>query len=747
MNASKQNSKWVLRKQARADRIPEVEWKRHKDYLCRLYEQHTLKAVIDIMAKEHRFEPRCAVLIQPHNHTSIDGPSERQLNYKFEQWGRNKYGKRLCPKQDTHSESSLQQTEFPDPFAASSDCKSSEESSEESGYVQENYLLWEDDWSTRLFNEPSSILPGETLEPTSVKSPSIKGKSTSSNSQDGSNRSDAPSWTCHEHIDRTLDMDRFADYHQESKLETGSPLLPKTEISTPKPQSSHRGYPQEVMNQDLLLDSLEDCRLISESSVDSPDALRTDLSTPNPAGPLEIESYQLDANNFKASSAHLPLPPLTASLPLACMKSQSPPYNADFLTDDQAHLDSPNFIEPFGATAFGISSHGAHTFGLSDASHEHEFFQSANDGLRNVRRSDTLLSSDSGYSSDSRFRMKTDASLSSCHSKSSLSSHVYSSPEGYHTTLFSSPVSKPSYTEQEPIVRRCLRWTQEQIQSGLVIPDQIRDFPRTIEQSGYFDDIQLFCTLWSALVQALRQDMVPCWASKSKILMGLSSVELLVNVSLVISDESKAIAFVPGSSKDPSSLLRRAEKALNTINSWDDRRLWKAFHDKSQERACPREPHLPALSLKSQLLDFVSKTLGREGPQMPPWDDSASQTRGTNHTFSNLPTMDWISESSPTSDYWIAAGSMIPTDVNSVSPMGNLVPEYQCSLDDYVVSEQSFQKLTSHQNLKGNFCTLGQEMLQTQSRHSDPGNIHMSCLDSNDLTAFPFVPSSLEWGA
>ena len=86
-------------------------------------------------------------------------------------------------------------------------------------------------------------------------------------------------------------------------------------------------------------------------------------------------------------------------------------------------------------------------------------------------------------------------------------------------------------------LRSCIEWCLAQLNSNPTMPAEVVSFEFSGRSKLWSENIQLFCTLWSALYQTISDDQHQLdWYRNSEATLGISSCDLLVTVCWMIGD-------------------------------------------------------------------------------------------------------------------------------------------------------------------------------------------------------------------
>ncbi|KAK7398091.1 hypothetical protein QQX98_012543 [Neonectria punicea] len=117
----------------------------------------------------------------------------------------------------------------------------------------------------------------------------------------------------------------------------------------------------------------------------------------------------------------------------------------------------------------------------------------------------------------------------------------------------------------------CITWCAKQLQLNHKIPSEVASIPRDNAHGQCCDNVQLFCTLWHAMLMSVQNDTPPPWYGPCESALGISPSELLITVCWMLGDEAKS---APDSH---NNILQRADAVAKSMARLLEPELWTKF--------------------------------------------------------------------------------------------------------------------------------------------------------------------------
>ncbi|KAJ4310892.1 hypothetical protein N0V84_010738 [Fusarium piperis] len=187
-----------------------------------------------------------------------------------------------------------------------------------------------------------------------------------------------------------------------------------------------------------------------------------------------------------------------------------------------------------------------------------------------------------------------------------------------------------------PPLRLCVEWCRGQLQYNHPVPLQNSLAQPNPAMRHWWDNIRIFCTLWSVLLGLVRPGCAPDWYNQCESAYGISASELLVTVSWMIGAETAPRDYAVSD----EDLLKNAAERAQGLSELRESELLIKFLDKFEWMnelvdLVDDEKSFETV-LQSQLRQYLSETLRI---QLPYPAQSQSQGQGQNQE-SAAPDMD-----------------------------------------------------------------------------------------------------------
>lgn len=563
-------------KRQRAKRITEPEWNRYQSRLCRLYENNKLVDVMSIIARQG-FRPRYSHQPSPLPTPATDTPSKRQLTYRFEKWGLNKYGKKHH-NSDAATIDDIDSPGFDD------------EQDEDDAFTTEQDDSWlnEQDMDDFQYDGVDDLEPDDSFDLDEDEDTIL-------------DMVDHPIPTPNPLTNVDYKTKLAADFlsalsDDEAAFSIFAPLC-SSSLSVSKPLST-------PLSSEMLLVS-------TIRSVDGPEAART-------ARQLMVKYQARHSGSFKKFMASM----LDA-----------------YMQERGTSKDRAGVARRVGRIMSGL-------FEAEDYLAE----------LQNEYLSIDLLT----------YRFLSHG----------LDAYAALRPHDAGDATFDPDDHLNKYVSAQPFIARlrsgsrrpcalrsCVTWCQTQLhRDDITIPLAVQNITAAQNHTPWMDDIQLFCTLWDAMLQCLLQDNnFPAWYANSEAELGISPSELLVTLCWIIGDNDTAPTATQSPVGDVLPILQRAQSSTDILVHWPEPRLWEAFLNKFTEMnklvdLVPEDQSFEA-SASSCARAYVSSALDIQLPnQSVPVPASAPQGTNTtsngagqdldNHDFADFLDMNFIDKQS-----------------------------------------------------------------------------------------------------